>query len=683
MNQFTNRELSWLQFNERVLEEAMDQSLSLFDRCKFLSIFSSNLDEFFMVRVGSLNDQLEAKFDKLDIAGLTPEGQLELIRKESYHLATRQHDYFENVMEEAKKEGFEILSMDDVTEDERRDLEKYYRDFIFPVLTPLATDAHRPFPLLTNFSIYLACTLEDEKKLISFVQVPSILPRLITIDRTAKVARYVLLEDLIKANLESLFVNKKVKTVTTFRITRNGDLMVDEEGAEDLLRVIESSLQQRRWGKVVRLEVEEGYDPDVLEYIKKSVDVNENDVFTFRRPLDLRFLMGIKGPQGNKSFFGSEHRPKPLKEIERKSIFQAAKERDLFFHLPYDSFDPIENTIVEAANDPEVLAIKMTLYRVNSDSKIVEALTKAALQGKQVTVLVELMARFDEENNIHWARKLERVGANVIYGVPGLKTHSKIFLVVRNEKSRIRRYVHLGTGNYNSKTAKLYTDMSVLTAREDIGSDASKFFNMISGYAEEVSMERLIYAPTLLRKRIVALMDQEIAAAKAGKSASMSIKINSLVDRAMIEKLYEASQAGVKIRLIVRGICSLVAGVEGLSENIEVKSIVGEFLEHERIYCFENAKPDDTFLASADLMTRNLDRRIELMFPVLDPVNRERVRLTFELLWKDSVKSHWQVGGTYTKRPQESNIFAHETLKGISYKNSEELNRELKKILND
>lgn len=684
MNRYTNRELSWLQFNERVLYEAADPMLSVADRLKFISIFNSNLDEFFMVRVGSLYDQRFAGYDKLDLADMTVQEQLDAIRKESKRLQDKQRELYYEVLDDASELGLEITNYNQLNQQEKRDLSSYFAQEIYPVLTPLGIDSHRTFPLIQNKSTYLAVELQDkDKKLLSLIQIPSILPTLVEVKRDTVTAKYIYLEDLITNNLSMLFTGYSIRSVSIFRITRNADLSVNEEDAEDLLLVIEDSIKQRKWGEVVRMEVAHGSNKAVIKNLMKSLHVSSDEMHYADIPLDLTFCIGVDGPKGSRHFKGSTQTPKKVATLERRDIFQAVREEDQFFHVPYDSFSHIEHIITKAAKDDQVLAIKMTLYRVNGGSAIVKALKEAALKGKQVTVLVELLARFDEEQNIEWARQLEQSGANVIYGVFNLKTHSKIFMIVRREDQGIKRYVHLGTGNYNSNTAKLYTDMSILTAREDLGADASTFFNLISGYSKNPLMNRLIYAPERLRDHIELLMDQEIKKAKEGLEARIDIKVNSLIDKKMIDKLYEASQAGVRIRLIVRGICGLIPGVKGMSENIEVHSIVGEFLEHERIYYFKNAEPDNLFLSSADLMTRNLDRRIELLFPIIDEDIKKRILLTFELLWLDNKKS-WKQHADSKYKKQDNGlrpILAHDILKHLSYKGIHDFNKQIETII--
>lgn len=682
MKRYDNRELSWLKFNQRVLEEAADQSLSLGDRFKFISIFSSNLDEFIMVRVGSLTDLVDAGNQSTDLTGRTADQQLNDIYSKTKVMVTQQYHLFEEIMAQAEQKGLKLEQLSDLKKSEKEKLYHRFMSDIYPVLTPLAIDGHRPFPLIANQTIYFAVSItRGKEKLLSILQIPGILPRLIPVQQTTKVARYVYLEDLIEEHLEVIFPNMTIDSVSRFRITRNADLALDEEGAEDLLRLIETTLQQRRWGQVVRFELVKGYDKGVIEQLISSLQVKPEQLMEMKNPLDLTFALSIQGPEGNSDFRNAGHEPKKLKILDRRSIWQAIKTKDVFFHVPYDSFEHFEDLIEQASQDPEVLAIKMTLYRVNNDSRIIKSLKSAAQRGKQVTVLVELLARFDEESNIHWARELEQVGANVMYGVPFLKTHSKIFLIVRRERGVIRRYVHLGTGNYNSKTAKIYTDMSLLTAREDFAADATAFFNYISGYADNPTMNRLVYAPDRLRDRISLLIDREIEAVNQGKHGAIDIKVNSLIDQKMIDHLYQASNAGVHIRLIVRGICGLIPGVKQQSENIAVHSIVGEFLEHERIYMFVNSEPDQVFLSSADLMSRNLDRRIELLFPIVDPEIEKRVRLTFELLWHDDTKTRiMQPDGSYQLLTGNT-IHAHDILQKLHYRDVNDFNQQIEGIL--
>ncbi len=665
MFKYINRELSWLMFNERVLLEAKNKNLSIKNRFLFLSIFCSNLDEFFMVRVSSLKDQINAKYSGYDISGMTAKEQIEKIDLRVKELLTLKNSIYNDLMNESKREGLEIVDINELPDKEKDRLRSYFISDIFPILTPMALDKSRPFPLILSKSIYIAVKLfMGGKKKFSILQVPNNIDRLVEVESSENLKKYVLVEDLIIFCVDYLYSGLEIDSISMFRITRNADLSISEDDAEDLLLGIEHSLKKRKWGEVIRLEIRSGYDEETMKFITKHLDFS-SDLIYVEDFLDLTFASKINGPFLSEKFKPFNHIPKKIRYMHRKNLFDEVKKNDIFFHVPYDSFSHIEDFLDKASRDKKVLAIKMTLYRINANSRILAALMRAAESGKQVSVLVELMARFDEENNIAWARQLEKTGANVIYGVPDLKTHSKIFLVVRAEEDGIKRYTHLSTGNYNSITAKLYTDMSILTCREDIGSDASAFFNIISGYGSDSRMTSLITAPYSLRKNIYRLIDKEIEASRRKMKAEIKIKINSLIDKEMIDKLYEASSEGVKIKLLVRGICSLIPKVKGLSENISVKSIIGEFLEHERIYIFKNTSDRRVYLASADLMTRNLDRRIEIMFPVKDQKIADKIEGVFDLLWKDNVQS-WKLNGKgkYEKVQKDENVIhAHEILK--------------------
>ncbi len=684
MKKYINRELSWLDFNYRVLQEATDKDLKLIDKFKFLSIFSSNLDEFFMVRLGSLKDQMNAGYTKEDFAGYTPEAQFIESNKKIKELVKIQENLADHLIEQSKSCGFELVSYNELSKSERKEIEHYFRSDIFPVLTPLAIDASRPFPLLANKTIYIAMEIVRGEKLNSVIMgVPSIIPRLYEVARDYKKVKVILIEEIIKNNLDVIFEDCDIKSVSQFRITRNGDLSINEDDAEDLLMVIENSLKQRKWGEVIRLEVLKGYDKHVIDRLIDKFGVREEGIYEIDKYMDMTFMMKIKGPDASSEFSRLSHKPKKIKSLNRKDCFDIVSEKDVLFHFPYDSFDYVTEFVKKASEDENVLAIKQTLYRVNGDSEIIKALIKAAENGKQVTVLVELKARFDEENNIHWAKVLEKTGANVIYGVPGLKTHSKLLLVVRKESDGIKRYVNIATGNYNAITAKLYTDFSMFTSRTDIGSDASNIFNFISGFATNIQMNRLVYAPNNLRTRIKLLIDNEIKASKNGKKAVIRIVVNSLLDKDIIDKLYEASQNGVKVYIVVRGICSIIPGVDGLSENIYVKSIIGEFLEHSRIYYFKNGNPDDIYIGSADIMSRNLDRRIELLTPVMDDKIRQRIKLILKLMWLDNQKS-WIMDseGVFVKhKAQENRINIHEVLKELDYADDNEFINNISELL--
>lgn len=653
---FTNRELSWLDFNMRVLNEARDKGLPILERMKFVSIASSNLDEFFMVRVASLKDQEEADYNELDIAGMTPTKQLAEINVKTRDLVDQQYRIFNHsLIPTLKNEGITIIDKyEDLTVEQAKYVDEYFTDQIYPVLTPMAHDASRPFPLIVNKTLNIAALVEDNRSRkndndgddIEFatVQVPSVLPRFIEIPSATEETKttLILLEQVIEKNMDKLFMNCKIVCAYPYRVMRNADFELDEEDAQDLLTEIESKIRGRQWGDVIRLEVESGIDKKLLSILEENLLVQETDVFKIPGPLDLTFLMKLYGIEGYDSLRLPGFKPqKDPRFAEERSIFDIIRDGDILLHHPYESFDPVVNFISEAATDPAVLAIKQTLYRVSGNSPIIASLVKAAENGKQVTVLVELKARFDEANNINWARRLEKAGCHVIYGLVGLKTHCKIALVVRREEDGIRRYVHLGTGNYNDSTAKLYTDCGMFTCRNTYGQDATAVFNMLSGYSEPKSWNRLLVAPYWLRKGFIALIERETENAKAGRSAVIVAKMNSLCDKTIIEKLYDASKAGVKIHLIIRGICCLRAGVAGLSENIVVSSIVGTFLEHARIFYFYNNGEEDIYMGSADWMPRNLDRRVEIVFPVEDEMLKDEIKHILDVQQKDNLKAYY------------------------------------------
>lgn len=630
-----NRELSWMEFNQRVLEEAQDTSNPLYERLSFLAITSSNLDEHFMVRVASLYNLVKSDSDKVDPAGLTANEQLSALMERCHQFYKDQYKTLnKQIIPELEAEDIHLLKINDLTEEEYKYLDKYYEENIYPVLTPLAVDAGRPFPLIPNQNLNLFVTFKKrddvsgfmESSAFAIVEVPSNLPRLIKLPSKEK--RFLLIENVIAEFLERLFYNQTIESTACFRVMRNADYELDEEEISDLMLEMEDILWQRERGNVIRLEIERKVGKGILKTLQKLMNVEDLAVFRIKGPIDLNFVDGIKNlfPNSNLRYqkFNGQISPAFAKANDR-NYFSIIRQQDIILHHPFESFEPTIRVIQQAAEDPNVLAIKQTLYRVSGDSPIIKALAEAAEVGKHVMVLVELKARFDEENNIHWARRLERAGCHVIYGLRGLKTHSKITLIVRKEDSGIRRYVHLGTGNYNDQTARIYTDFGLWTASEQIGQDATDFFNMISGYSIPLGWKKIIPAPRWLRKETLARIRQEKNHAKAGRKAIIVAKINSLVDEEVIEALYSASQAGVKIRLIVRGICCLKAGVEGLSENIEVRSLVGRFLEHSRIFYYYNDGREDLFLSSADWMPRNLDRRIEILFPIEDLQCRARV----------------------------------------------------------
>ena len=660
---YTNRELSWIQFNYRVLEEARDKSNPLFERLKFLSITASNLDEFFMVRVASLKDMVDAGYDKPDIAGMTPKEQLTAISEELHTFTQAQYStYSRSLLPLLEKEGISVItSHEKLTEKEAEYVDNYFRESVFPVLTPMAVDSSRPFPLVRNRSLNIAaliCGKTDENGKIKHiaaagsdkakdeaeyefatVQMPSGIPRFVRIPGEEGL-RLILLEEVIRRNISSLFLNYDVICTAPYRIERNADLDIDEEDAEDLLKEIQKQLHRRAWGDVIKLEVAEGVDKRLLKYLMHELKVTAEDVYRIPGPLDLTYLMKAYGMDGFEQYKAPKHIPASCPAIDpEQSIFDNIRRKDIFLHHPYVTFDPVVEFVRQASVDPQVLAIKQTLYRVSGHSPIVAALARAAENGKQVTVLVELKARFDEENNINWARMLEKAGCHVLYGLRGLKTHSKITLVVRDEEDGIRRYVHLGTGNYNDATAKLYTDCGIMTCSPSIGEDATAVFNMLSGYSEPETWKRLAVAPLWLRDRFLSWIRREADFARSGQEARIIAKMNSVCDKEIIAALYEASAAGVQIDLIVRGICCVRTGIPGISENIRVRSIVGPFLEHSRIFWFANGGNEEIYMGSADWMPRNLDRRVEITFPVLDPDAKEAVKHILEVELADTERA--------------------------------------------
>ena len=665
---YVNRELSWLDFDYRILEEARDKSLPLFERLKFLSITASNLDEFFMVRVASLKDMVNAGYTKPDLSGMKPSEQLEKIGEKTHRLVEMQYStYNRSLIPALKANGLRVISHhEELTEEEGRLVDEYFKENVYPVLTPMAVDSSRPFPLVHNKSLNLAALLKkkdgDEEEDLDFalVRVPNVLPRLVEIT-TGEDRAVILLEEVIERNMKDLFLNYNIVTAHPFRIMRNADFTLDEEEAEDLLEEIQKQLKKRQWGEVIRLEVEEKVDKRLLKILKRELSVSSEDIYEISGPLDLTFLMKMYGMSGFDHLKEPSYTPQPVPAfMNEDDIFTNIRKGDILLHHPYQTFDPVVNLVQKAAKDPDVLAIKQTLYRVSGHSPIVAALAEAAENGKQVSVLVELKARFDEENNINWAKKLEKAGCHVIYGLVGLKTHCKITLVVRREEDGIRRYVHLGTGNYNDSTAKLYTDCGILTCDPQIGEDATAVFNMLSGYSEPRAWNKLSVAPLWLRHRFLRMINRETEHARAGREAHIMAKMNSLCDKEIISALYDASCAGVKIELIVRGICCLKAGVPGLSENISVRSIVGNFLEHSRIFYFFNDASPEVYMGSADWMPRNLDRRVEILFPVEDENLKEKVIHILKLELEDNVKAHLlQPDGSYEKVDKRGKVLVN------------------------
>lgn len=655
---YVNRELSWLEFDFRILNEARDKSIPLFERLKFLSITASNLDEFFMVRVASLKDMVHAKYKKTDIAGLRPEEQLELIGEKTHELVALQYStYNRSLLPALKQQGLQIVSEhEELTEKDGDFVDRFFHDNVYPVLTPMAVDSSRPFPLIRNKSLNIAALVQKKNGAdgleFAMVQVPSGLPRIVELPADGNgERRVILLEEIIERNMKELFLNYNIVSAHPFRIMRNADFTLDEEEAEDLLEEIQKQLKKRQWGEVIRLEVEEKVDKRLLKILKRELSVGNDDIYEINGPLDLTFLMKMYGMSGFDELKTPSYTPQPIPAfMNDDDIFTNMRKGDILLHHPYQTFEPVVEFVRQAAKDSDVLAIKQTLYRVSGHSPIVAALAEAAERGKQVSVLVELKARFDEENNINWAKKLEKAGCHVIYGLVGLKTHCKITLVVRREEDGIRRYVHLGTGNYNDSTAKLYTDCGLMTCYPQIGEDATAVFNMLSGYSEPPTWNKLALAPLWLRSRCIRMIKREAEHARAGKPARIMAKMNSLCDKEVIANLYEASCAGVKIELVIRGICCLKAGIPGLSENITVHSIVGNFLEHARILYVENDGSPEVYMGSADWMPRNLDKRVEIMFPVEDPELKKQVIHILQVQLEDNVKAHvLQPDGTYEK----------------------------------
>ena len=652
---FINRELSWLEFDARVLGEAEDVLNPLFERLKFLSITASNLDEFFMVRVASLKDMVNAGYTKKDIAGMTAAEQLAALDDRTHAFVKRQYKiYNDELVPALAREGFHIIgSHEELTHEQEIFVDKYFHEDVYPVLTPMAVDSSRPFPLIRNKTLNIAALLKkkngDDGTEFATVQVPSVLPRFVRLP--GEQDTIILLEEIIERNIDKLFLNYDILCAYPYRIMRNADLSIDEEDAADLLKEIEKQLKKRQWGQAIRLEVQGNIDKQLLKRLKSELNITDSDIYRIDGPLDLTFLMKLYGSFDYVKLKTPKYMPAPVPELMNgKNIFEAVREGDILLHHPYQTFDPVVDFVRQAANDPGVLAIKQTLYRVSGNSPIVAALAAAAENGKQVSVLVELKARFDEENNIIWARKLEQAGCHVIYGLVGLKTHSKITLVVRREEDGIRRYVHLGTGNYNDSTAKLYCDMGLFTCSPAIGEDATAVFNMLSGYSEPVGWNKLSLAPLWLRDRFHYLVEREIRHAKEGQEAHIIAKMNSVCDKDIIELMYKASKAGVKIELIVRGICCLIPQLEGVSENITVRSIVGTFLEHSRIFYFENGGNPEIYMASADWMSRNLDRRVEIMFPVEDAKLKKEVKHILDVQLEDNVKAQlMQPDGSYVR----------------------------------
>ena len=649
---FYNRELSWLKFNLRVLKEAMVKDTPLLERLKFIAISASNLDGFFMVRVAGLWSNFDSGVEKRDASGMSVHEQLVAISQAAHEQVRTQTKSLIALMAEMDAVKLHFRRVKDLSELGKDWLEEYYREVVFPVLTPMAVDASRPFPFLANKTLNLAVELikADGEHSMGLIQVPSVLDRIVEVEPEGK-RTFVFLEDIIASHCHDLFKGCHILDMVSFRVTRDSDLDLEEDDSVDLMKEVEESLRKRKRGAAVRLEIFKTNNNRIKRFLEENLDVTEMEVYEINGPLDPTCFFKFIGMKGMWPWLYEPFVPqRPLELPDDSDLFAAIRENDILLHHPYESFDPVVKLVSDAADDPQVLAIKQTLYRVSGNSPIVAALARAAENGKQVTVLVELKARFDEENNILWARRLEKAGCHVIYGLVGLKTHAKIILIVRKEDNGIKRYLHLGTGNYNDSTAKLYTDLGLMTANDEFGSDASAFFNLLSGYSEPPVWNKLVMAPLGLREKIYALIDNEITMVRAGREGHIIAKMNSLIDQPVIQKLYEASAAGVHIDLIVRGICGLRTGIEGISDNITVRSIVGRQLEHSRIFWFANGGEEQLYLSSADWMPRNLNDRVELFFPVETEEHIHRIKALLDLYLRDNVGAHMmQSNGTYRR----------------------------------
>jgi polyphosphate kinase len=668
---YNNRELSWLEFNERVLEEAADRTNPIMERMKFLAISASNLDEFFMIRVSSLKRN---RTTKPDFSGMTPQEQLQAISKRAHDMAVKQYSTFmRSLLPQLEKDGIRLLSYAELSTKQREEVDIYFDKELYQLLTPMAIDQSRPFPAINNRTVNIFIQLEGERdknhvravhwnedenrwqiseerasaERYALVQLPTIVPRILPITGGS----YILIESIILAHISRLFVGHIVTRTAIIRVTRNSDLHIDEEEIDDLLNEMAKATKGRRWGRPVRLELSRGMGKRAMRLLTNALQLSDDDIYVQPGPLDLSEFMRFAARPEFEHLRHQALQPQPVPDfLGQPGIFDVIRKRDVLVHHPYQSFDCVTRFIREAAADENVLAIKHTLYRVSGNSPIIKALIQAAENGKQVSVLVELKARFDEENNIQWARLMEKAGVHVIYGLIGLKTHCKVCLVVRREDGTLRRYLHMGTGNYNEATAKIYTDIGLFTCRESFGRDASMLFNVLTGYSKNTKWEKFAVAPHTLRPALLSLIGREIANANAGKPAAITARMNALSDTEMINLLYDASTAGVKIRLLVRGICCLRPGIAGLSENITVSSIVDRYLEHSRVFIFENGGKPRIYLSSADLMSRNLNRRVELMFPVEDAALKKQLTSIVELSLSDNVKRRDATpDGTYVR----------------------------------
>lgn len=639
---YTNRELSWLDFNDRVLEEARDESNPFLERLSFLSITQSNLDEFFMVRVASLAKLAAVNYPEPEASGMTAEEQLKAVNQKAHVQLTKQYQTLDNLLPDCEQLGIQLKTVKQLSDKQYQFIKTYFHDDLYPVLTPMADDSSRPFPFIANDTLNLAIQLKkggNDEPLYATLQIPDVFPRVLRLPDDDNA--FILIEDVVKEFVSQLFVNYKIKSSSAFRVIRDMDLDVAEEDTSDLLKEVQQQLKLREHGDVIRLEVESSISKKLLKRLTTELNVDAFAIYEVPGPLDLTFLKHVvketNGHDALKYAKFKAYQPKALSA--QNNIFDAISQHDWLMQHPYDKFDPVVEFIRQAASDPDTLAIKMTLYRVSGDSPIIRYLGQAAQNGKQVTVLVEVKARFDEQNNVHWAKKLETMGCHVIYGLIGLKTHCKLSLVVRRETDGIRRYMHMGTGNYNDATAHFYTDMGLFTADNDMGIDATNIFNMLSGYSRPPFFHELHISPEGIRDFIDEKLDAAIQVVKDGGTAHVQMKMNSLSDQGIIAHMYRASHAGVKIDIIVRGICCLRTGIKDVSDNITVHSIVGRFLEHSRIYIFDFNGESTVYLSSADMMTRNLNRRVELLFPIKQPDLRDRVIAIYAIMWTDNVKT--------------------------------------------
>lgn len=692
---YFNKQLSWLNFNIRVLEEAnsKDAETPLLEKLKYLAITSTNLDEFFMVRVARIKDDIESGYNEADKSGFRPKELFREVSNTIHNIYDNQYHYFQNTVEKLKKEKVYLKKYKELSNKQKEYAKKYFNEIIFPVLTPVAIDPSHPFPLIANKSLNLGVLLErnndessffniEDEQIFSVVEVPSNLKRFIKLPASNEENVFIYLEEIIKVNLDQLFSGNKIIAADTFRITRNAEVMLDEE-SENLLSEMKRYVKRRRWGFSVRLEINSKYNDYILKFLKDKLNISEADIYKVPGPINLGSFMNFSSKINNNEHLKFKKMiPQPNPEIYNAAdIFELLKEKDVILHHPFESFEPVVELVKQAASDPKVLAIKQTLYRVSGNSPLIKHLTTAAENGKQVTVILELKARFDEENNIAWAKKLEEAGCHVVYGIKGLKVHSKTLLIVREEKEGIKRYVHMSTGNYNDQTAKLYTDMALMTSKDNFAIDIAGLFNLLTGYSKPPEWKLLSVAPLDLRDKFLKLIDNEINNASNNLDAKVIAKINSLVDSKIIKKLYKASQAGVKIELVVRGICCLVPGIKGVSENITVRSIVGKLLEHSRIFYFKNNNQPLVFLSSADWRPRNLDRRVEIAFPVEEEKKKQKVINALKNILNDSKKAYLlKENGAYKKindgNDYESQIELHKMAKTAFQK--EVLNNQFK-----